>query len=181
VGGLNAHAYKRRGYFGEYLFDTPSSVYLQVEDENGNPLPSATVELFQRSGEDIDNTPEHSGVADGQGRLHLDNKPVTSFTTETGHTLRDNIFGRIHHEGWNGTMFVRATGAGGGSAHSGWLFLTDLNIAYWSGYTGTVECTLKLQPPKTPPARTCSNPFPGGDTETPGRDQFVCHPYNPNP
>jgi hypothetical protein len=157
VGGMNAHARKRRGYFGEYMFDTPSQTAVVVRDASGVPLAGAKVELFQKIGNDIDNTAEFTGTADSQGRVTLPNRSVTGFTTETGHTLRANPFGRIHHEGHNGLMFVRATR--NGAPFYGWLFIIDLNVAFWSGKTGSIVCTLDLQPPRPtedaswPPAR----------------------------
>jgi hypothetical protein len=176
IAAMNSNVHKRRGYFGEYLFDTPAEVHLRVLDENGTAIAGAQVQLFQKSGDNIiDNLPEHSGISDAQGRMPLSNRTVTPIATETGHHQRDNPFGRIHHEGHNGTMFVRATK--GSAVKYGWLLLPDLNIAYQSGHTGAVLCTLTLQPPRpVPDEYDCTRPDAVPVPPAPPRDRPVCLP-----
>ena len=43
---LNTHAGKRRGYFGEYLFDMPQSVSLKIIDQTGAPYGDQLIYLF---------------------------------------------------------------------------------------------------------------------------------------
>ena len=133
--GLNTNYGKRRGYYGEYLFDTPESNYLKITGKNGKPLSGAKVELFQKDAqtEVIDNKPELTGTTSSSGIMRLKNRPVEGVTTATGHTLRPNPFGQIHVVGTNGTMLVRVTQKG--KVAYGWLFIIDLNLAYWSGKT----------------------------------------------
>jgi hypothetical protein len=42
-------------------------------------------------------------------------------------------------------MFVRAVQ--NGQELYGWLFILDLNLAYWSGHTNQAEITVQLVPP----------------------------------
>ena len=141
-------------------------------------ITGAQVQLFQKQDNSIDNVAEHSKTSDSQGRLLLTNRTVAPIDTDTGHHLRNNPFGRIHHEGHNGTMFVRATR--GSVVKYGWLLLPDLNIAYQSGHTGTVQCTLKLQAPRPVPQYDCNQPDKVPFVPpAPPREQPVCVPFTP--
>jgi len=133
TGGMNAHAHYRRGYYGEYLFDTPVHTYGAVFDAAGRPLEGVTVAFYQKdaSTESIDNIPEITELTDKRGIVVLPNRPVRGVTTATGHTLKPNPFGQIHVTGTNGTMFVKVTK--GEQESYAWLLLHDLNLAYWSG------------------------------------------------
>lgn len=143
AGGMNSHYNFRRGYYGEYLYDTPMTNYLKILDLYGNPLSGAQVALYQKSvtTEYIDNTPEISGATDSQGLLQLTNRPVTGITTATGHTLRDNPFGQISAVGQNGTMFLKVTKDN--QEYYNWLRITDLNLAYWMGNRDSATYTYK--------------------------------------
>jgi len=148
AGGMNSHYNHRRGYFGEYLFDTPAETTLRLIDANGEPIAGASVQLFQKDAvtEVFDNAPEMEGVTDTRGAIVLLNRlPDTPVVTATGHMLRANPFGQIFHEGQNGTIFVRAVREG--QELYGWLFVLDLNLAYWSGFTDRAEITIQLLPP----------------------------------
>ena len=149
AGGLNSNYQKRRGYFGEYFFDTPGKTHLTILDAQGNPIAGARVQLYQKDAvtEVIDDIPEIEGTTDASGSMLLVNRPVVvSVETATGHTLRPNPFGQIFHEGQNGTMFVRAIQ--GGQELYGWMFVIDLNLAYWEGHRGTAEIPVVLVPPR---------------------------------
>lgn len=143
AGGLNSNLNLRRGYYGEYLYDTPLNNYIKVLDGLGNPIGGAQVALYQKdvSTEDIDNIPEITGNTDDQGIMFLTNRSVSSFTTVTGHTLRDNPFGTIGVVGTNGTMLVKVTK--NGMEDYKWLTITDLNLAYWFGNTESAVHNIK--------------------------------------
>jgi CARDB len=148
AGGLNSNFHKRRGYFGEYLFDTPDTTILRLFDSAGNPLANADVRLYQKDAitEVFDDMPEIRGTTDVDGRIQLTNREViVPITTATGHTLRANPFGQIFHEGSNGTMFVKVTQ--NNQEFYGWLLILDLNLAYWSGHRDTAEITIVVVPP----------------------------------
>jgi hypothetical protein len=163
AGGMNSHVRQRRGYFGEYLWDTPNATYLEVRGQNGAILAARPVQIFQKDAatENFDNVPEITGTTDGQGRILLPNRSVTGAATATGHTLRANPFGQIDVVGQNGTMFIRTTTTSGQPLY-GFIFIIDLNLAYWSGHRVSTLCTLNLVPPKAV----------GGSTPSP--PQIVC-------
>jgi hypothetical protein len=143
---MNTHAGYRRGYYGEYMFDTPTTNILRVVDESGKPL-AAQVLLYQKAiGEYIDNTPEIAGTTNADGKMVLPNRPAPNVTTATGHTLHNNPFGKIDLVGFNGTMLVKATS--GGQERFGWLLLTQLNLAYWSGQKEMATHTVTVVPLK---------------------------------
>lgn len=140
--GLNTNYLKRRGYYGDYLFDTPAKTSIKILDKSGKPVAGAKVEMFQKDAgtEVIDNKPEITGRTDRQGMMLLPNREVESVTTETGHTLKPNPFGQIHVVGTNGTMLLRITQ--GGKIGYGWLFIVDLNMAYRRGKKDNAVITI---------------------------------------
>ena len=148
AGGMNSHYNYRRGYFGEYLFDTPEQTLVNLIDENGDPLVNVFAQFYQKHAltETFDNEPEIEEFTDAQGKLLLPNRvPAVPVVTATGHTLRPNPFGQIFHEGSNATMFVKAVQDG--QEFYGWFFLHDLNLAYWQGQTDQAEFVIQLAPP----------------------------------
>jgi CARDB len=150
AGSMNSHYNYRRGYFGEYLFDTPAQTFVELIDESGDPLADVFVQFYQKYAltDTFDNEPEIEALTDAQGRMLLPNRvPDVPVVTATGHTLRPNPFGQIFHEGSNGVMFVRAVQ--GGQELYGWFSLLDLNLAYWQGQTEQAEFTIQLFPPRT--------------------------------
>jgi hypothetical protein len=150
AGGMNSHYNHRRGYFGEYLFDTPAQTFVHFIDANGAPLADVFVQFYQKYAltDTIDNLPEIEAFTDAQGRMLLPNRvPDVAVVTATGHTLRPNPFGQIFHEGSNTVMFVRAVQDG--QELYGWLSLLDLNLAYWQRQTEQAEFTIRLVPPGT--------------------------------
>ncbi|MBI4516696.1 MAG: thrombospondin type 3 repeat-containing protein, partial [Deltaproteobacteria bacterium] len=148
IGALNADAgFRRGGYYGEYLWDTPTSTYIRVLDNAGSAMSYAGVKLYQKSAcdsdhEQIDNTPEIAGTTDENGIMRLPNRPVTpmSTPTATGHQIRPNPFGQIYVVGTNGTMLVKIIKNNEESFR--WLTLSELNVAYWSGNTEVAVITL---------------------------------------
>jgi hypothetical protein len=148
AGGMNSHDNYRRGYFGEYLFDTPAQTFVKLIGANGDALADIFVQFYQKHAmtDTFDNEPEIAGLTDAQGRMLLPNRvPAVPVVTATGHTLRPNPFGQIFHEGSNGMMFVRAVQDG--QELYGWFSLLDLNLAYWQGQTEQAEFSIQLVPP----------------------------------
>lgn len=146
AGGLARNHGHRRGYYGEYLFDTPVDNQLRVLDATGAPIAGAAVALYQKDGasEIFDDVPEITGTTDAAGRMALPNRPVIEFTTATGHSLRPNPFGQIHVVGTNGTMLVKVSSDG--EDRYGWLMVLDLNLAYWSGATDQAVHDVRVVP-----------------------------------
>lgn len=144
--GAAATSGYRRGYYGEYQFDIPAQVSLQVLDNTGQPAAGVQVTLFQRNGPadwigdiSVDNIPEISGVTDSEGRFLLPNRTVDgAITTATGHTLHDNPLGIVDVVGPRNRFLISLQAGTHQEFH--WLDLTDLNLAYWGGQTD--EATL---------------------------------------
>ena len=144
---LNSHQGKRRGYFGEYLFDVPASSTLRVLDNRGQPLAGATVTIYQDKGGTVQAAPIASGVTGADGRMTLPNRslPLGGITTATGHTLAPNPFGQIDVVGYNGQLLVQVSQ--GGQQFYAWWTLTDFNLAFWQGGAGAYERVLSTHLP----------------------------------
>jgi hypothetical protein len=164
---LNSHAGKRRGYYGEYLFDVPAQVRLQALDASGNSLAGVLVEVFQKDAqiEEIDNIAEFSGSSDAQGKVLLTDHPVTGATTATGHQLVANVWGQIDVVNRNAVAFVRFSRCG--SVAYRFLHLADLNLAYWRGQAADATIPFNLPelgascpPSPTPSATATLSPTP---------------------
>jgi len=151
AGGLVTNSGDRRGYYGEYLFDLPHQIALDLRDNRGNPLAGATLRAYQVFNPVIDPTPVFTVTSDHNGHLHLPNRPVGApVTTATGHTLRDNPFGLIDVVGRNGLLLLRLSRDG--FLEDRWLDITEPNLAYWSGQTETytITWTTRLPGPGAP-------------------------------
>ncbi len=155
--GLNRHTGFRRGYFGEYLFDTPEQTAIRVLDNRGEPAAGAMLTGYQQQNGVVNTSAIFALTTDEQGYAILPNRSTggSPLTTATGHTLRDNPFGLIDVVGRNGQVFLRA--ARGNAESFAWLTLTDLNLAYWQGITRTFIVTMPTHLPPLdapqPPAR----------------------------
>jgi hypothetical protein len=151
AGGLRPSAGLRRGYYGLYLWDTPTTTYLRVLDSDGTPMRASRIKLYQKSAcepEQIDNTPEDPRpgettlVTDEHGIVALRNRSVIPMeeTPAWGHQLRPNPFGQIYEVGSNSTMLVKAIKPNNDERYW-WLTVSDLNIAYWRGDTSEAVVT----------------------------------------
>lgn len=163
--GLQSNAGFRRGFYGEYLFDTPDNTSVQILDINGQPVSNAQVDMFQRDPhtEIFDNIPEQSGITDANGILALTNRPAPSVTTITGHTQKSNPFGQIYVAG-NGDMMATRVIKDGQDGYAFFL-LHDLNVAYWQGQKQNAIIPLKtnfvgIAPSSTPIPSATSVPTP---------------------
>lgn len=143
AGGLNSNSGLRRGFYGEYLFDTPANTSLKVVDKSGYPIADAQIKLYQKDiySEDVDDIPEINGTTDSQGIINLPNRQVNGGTTATGHTLKPNPFGLIGVVGTNGNMILQVIK----NNKDGYGFLTvnDLNTAYYAGNRDNALITVK--------------------------------------
>lgn len=150
AGFLNRNLHFRRGFFGEYLFDTPQKTFLKVFDGTGAPLADAEVKVYQKdlATEQIFPQPTFTGRTDRNGVMALPNRPVQGTTTATGHTLRPNPFGQINVVGPNATMLIEL--AKWGQKDYRWLEVIQLNEAFWKGQqkSATFELRTRLFPSK---------------------------------
>lgn len=145
AGYLNLNLHYRRGYYGEYLFDTPANTYVKVLDIAGNPLPGATLAFFQKNANDeiLYNTPTFKVLTDANGVAKLPNRATPTVTTATGHTLRANPFGTISVVGQNGTMLARITKARQQDVR--WFEVDQINVAYWQAQTQDATLTFRTK------------------------------------
>ncbi len=133
--GLRSNSGRRRGYFGEYLFDLPDQVRVQVLDRSGHGVANARIEAYQSEGGVVRAQPVFKGDTDSAGLFALPNRPVSpTLTTATGHSLRPNPFGLIDVVGQNGQLLLRVLKNGSPAQEFfSWLTITELNKLAWRG------------------------------------------------
>ena len=90
AGALTANSGQPRGYYGEYLFDTPNTTVVKILDKLGNPVSDATLRFYQKEfkeeyeddpkvadGRAFDPIPEFEVVTDQSGMATLPNRGIT--------------------------------------------------------------------------------------------------------
>ncbi len=152
VGGFNSNVGYRRGFFGEYTYDLPERIRLQIVDPSNKPISSAKVKIWQSAHKPgrppLDDDDVWGEVTtDKEGYIVLENRPTLEdkpFTTVTGHTLRPNPFGRINVVGANGVFLLRIEAYG--QIDYRFVKLHWFNVAYWKGhkkeYTQVVKANI---------------------------------------
>ena len=177
AGGLMSNTGHRRGFFGEYLYDTPQFTSVRVVDSEGGVLPNVNLRFYQKeeqpqAGYVVDPEPEFALTTDGEGIVRLPNRGITGIVTATGHQLRPNPFGAIDVVGRNGIFIIEMDGAF--CTNYEWLTVVDLNLAYWGGQEGdaVIDRTFRC-----PPAVVAG----GSDVETPGGTPTVAQPGSEDP
>jgi hypothetical protein len=151
VGGLNTDKGYRRGYYGEYEFDTPAATRIHVVDNRGQPASGVTLKFYRRPQEDLFQAygaaPALTAETGPDGVATLPNLPVgTSITTLTGHTLADNPFGRIDA---GGNLVYMVEIDKGTHQEYAWLDITQLNLLDWQGGS-TIELASHVPPDDAP-------------------------------
>ena len=149
AGGLRTNSGHRRGFYGEYLYDTPETTVLRIVDQDGKKLPNVSLRLFQYEykhgeGHVLDAVPEFELTTDNSGSVVLPNRGITGIVTETGHQLKPNPFGVIDVVGTNGTFLIEIQGE---CTNYEWLTIAELNLAYWRGDKDEAVFTKKLRCP----------------------------------
>ncbi len=150
AGALRANSGFRRGYYGEYLYDTPTKTSVKIVNNSGDALPDVTLNFYQLGlggpvVTTIDDIPEFTLTSDETGSVILPNRGPTGFVTATGHQLRPNPFGLISVIGQNGLFLIEMTSDQ--CTNYEWLTLVELNLAYWEGQTENAEFTKTLRCP----------------------------------
>lgn len=116
--GLNQNAAFRGGFFGDYLYGVQTNITVRIIAEDGTPAAGAPVSAWQSTywtGTAVidDSKLVFSNlVTDARGELVLPNQSTLEdgpVTLLTGHTLRDNPFGRIHVCGFNGNLLLHTS------------------------------------------------------------------------
>lgn len=176
AGGLRSNAGHRRGFYGEYLYDTPQITSVRVLDANGSPLSGVALRFYQYEFQEdvqvVDTIPEFAVTTDTSGIATLPNRGITGIVTATGHQLKPNPFGHIDVVGTNGLFIIEMEGAA--CTNYEWLTIVDLNLAYWSGQTdsATFDKTLRCPPPSGSGA-------PSGIPSDAGIEDRLPPPYSP--
>ena len=115
--GLNQNAAFRGGFFGDYLYGIQTSITVRLVAEDARPAAGARVSAWQSTYWTGDGVIDDSKLVfsnlftDARGELLLPNQSTLEdgpVTLLTGHTLRDNPFGRIHVCGFNGNLLLHA-------------------------------------------------------------------------
>jgi len=132
VYALNSHLHKRRGFYGEYLYDLPTTCRVRVVDAYYRPLAGATLTFYQDKDRNYDPPAKFTITTDSNGYATLPNRTCYgSITTATGHTLHDNPWGLINVVGANAVFFVQIQAAG--QVDYQYMEILPFNIAYWCG------------------------------------------------
>jgi len=134
---LNKALGRPRGMQGEYLYQLPDHIVLEVLANDGTPREGVQVDAFQlmSDGENAGRIigvsradPLFSTFSDAAGRAPLGNMPAGPLKTPGGYALRANPFGRIASDGSNGLLLLRLRLDGAEEFH--FLPLSTCNIAY---------------------------------------------------
>ncbi|MCH8274476.1 MAG: hypothetical protein IH851_06785 [Armatimonadetes bacterium] len=167
AGYLNMTWNKPRGYYGDFYFAIPRECFLRIVDVNGEGVPGAKVEIFQRGavvdpngkpGEDrgvtyfplvedgnfghpVSQDPVIIGTTGEEGVMRLPNRPVKEVVTLNGFERRPNPFGNINVVGQRGLMLVRVTKNDRPCYY--WLEIFDFNVAWFRGHKNRYTVTLK--------------------------------------
>lgn len=113
--GLNQNAPYRGGFFGDYLYGIQTCITVRIITEDGSPAAGAPVSAWQSTYHiglapiDDSKLVFSNLVTDARGEITLPNQSILEdgpVTLLTGHTLRDNPFGRIHVCGFNGNILL---------------------------------------------------------------------------
>lgn len=129
------------GMYGQFLYNIPATVQLQLIGRDGNPLGNADVKIYQMAERDglgkvITNQVKAQGTCDSQGIFTLPNVPVDNGLvpqSPSGEILNDNPFGYVHVIGNNGLLLFEVEY--NGERDFCWLDITETNVAYWKGDT----------------------------------------------
>lgn len=140
VGALNKMQGRPRGFRGDFLYQLPAKVMLEVLSNAGTPLAGVTVDVFQLASEGEnagticglgDEDPLYSGLTDSDGRFSLLDSQTPAHQTPNGFELRPNPFGKIAPDGANGLLLLRLRRE---RAEEFYFFrLYDCNLAYLRG------------------------------------------------
>ena len=166
AGYLNQNWNKPRGYFADHAFAIPDENFLRIVDVNGNGVPGAKVEIFQRgvvvdtekeAGSDkgvtyypiktgvgidhpVSKLPVIEGSTDKFGVIRLPNRPVKEVITLNGFHRKNNPWS-VADPGRPGLMLVKVTKYDRPVYF--WLEFFDYNVAWFRGYKDKFELTLE--------------------------------------
>lgn len=112
VKGLNSNLGRRRGYRGDYLYDSVGAILVALTDMTGKRLANTEFTITQlRAGGFAGGEPIKLKTGES-GSVVLPKRETGApegFYTATGHTPTANPFGRIDPDFQNGAFLIRAT------------------------------------------------------------------------
>lgn len=141
---FNSNLHKRRGYFGEFLYDLPQTCRIRLVDAYFNPIPNATINFIQDIGRKVyyNNGMSFTGTTDAAGYYTLPNRSCFGTpTTATGHVPHDNPWGLINVVGANGLFFCEITV--NGQTDYQYIELLPFNMAFAAGQKDTYTYDLQ--------------------------------------
>ncbi len=129
------------GYYGQYMYHLPQTIKLRILDFNGQPLPGATIKMYQVGdfeglGHVVSTQIKAQGTTDAAGEWTLPNVPIDSGMvppTFGGDVLQPNPFGYLAVVGTNGVLHFKIEYDE--FVDYAWLDICDVNVAYWQGQT----------------------------------------------
>ena len=130
-----------RGSQGEFLWQLPAKIVVDVRSTTGRPLPNVQVDAYQLQGFGEyagyvagagSGEPIYSAPTDERGRLVLLDQETPTQTSSLGYSVRPNPFGVIAPDGSNALMLLALRD--GESAEYHFLRLYDCNLAYLHGH-----------------------------------------------
>jgi hypothetical protein len=115
AGYLNAALGKPRRSSGEYLYQIPQRITLEIQSNTGAALEGVQVDAYQLQNEGdhagyiagIGRDPLYSATTGADGRLDLPILDAPSIKTPNGYELRPNPFGKVSTDGSNGLLLFR--------------------------------------------------------------------------
>jgi hypothetical protein len=147
---MNHWLRQAHGYYGQFMYCLPETMNLKLVDFMGNPLPGATVKMYQYLylpdfSKVISSEIKAQGTTDQDGIWTLPNVAVDPLIVPqiaTGDLLQPNPFGYIHVVGQNTVLLFRVEYNGG--VDFCWLDVPQANVAYWNGQTDTAVFEKKV-------------------------------------
>jgi hypothetical protein len=138
------------GYYGQFLYGLPAQINLRLLGLDGQPLPGATVKLYQYCsrpdlGQVISTQVKAQGLTDTNGLWPLPNVPLDHALVPplpTGDVLNDNPFGYVAVVGNNGVLLFQVEH--NGFTDYAWLDITEPNVAFYQGQTNSATFTRNL-------------------------------------
>ncbi|HWL91912.1 MAG TPA: CARDB domain-containing protein [Phycisphaerae bacterium] len=137
---LNQVFGRPRGFAGEYLYQLPRKISLDVRATDGSPLRDVQIDTFQLMSEGPEagriagigrTDPLVSAVTNETGLADLMNVEAPSHRTPNGYELSANPFGRIASDGSNGLLLLRLRAGPNEEFH--FLHISTLNVAWLRG------------------------------------------------
>lgn len=131
------------GYYGQYMYNLPTTIRLRLMGRDGQPLRGAIVKMYQLCerpgiGQVLAAQVKAQGTTDANGLFILPNVPVDQTKVPpvcTGDALRDNPFGYVDVTGSNGVLHFQIEYDG--EVDWCWLDITECMVAFFDGHTDT--------------------------------------------